>query len=73
MWGYHESTAWWIIPMAAFWLTAIWLVIWGTRMFTGGHKENLAMVETPLEIAQKRLARGEISKVEFDVLRKWLE
>ena len=62
MWGYHEPIAWWwMIPMAVFWVTILGLVVWGTIMFTGGRKERPMTVETPLEIAKKRLARGEIS------------
>lgn len=59
MWGYHEG---------------IGLVVWGVRQFNAGQGDGHQSRETPLEVAQRRLARGEISKEEFEEIRKslWL-
>jgi mono/diheme cytochrome c family protein len=55
--------------MVLFWGTIIWLVVWGIRQFTGDRPGDTGSRETPLEIAQGRLARGEISREEFEELK----
>ncbi len=76
MWGFHEGMGWWwvfgSIWMVIFWAIIIGLVIWGIKQFTGGGRTPPTS-ETPLEIAQKRLARGEINREEFEELRRTLQ
>ncbi len=55
--------------MLAFWAIIIGLVIWGVKQFTGGRGESRTVGDTPLEIAQKRLARGEITREEIDQIK----
>ena len=77
MWGFHEGMSWWMMFgmmwMVIFWAIIIGLVIWGIKQFTGDPRENRTSGETPLGIAQRRLARGEITRDEFEELRKALE
>ncbi len=59
---------WWIIMpimMVLFWGGVIALVVWGIRQFTGDRERG----PSPLDIARERLARGEISKDEFEQIR----
>ncbi len=59
---------WWVvmpIMMVIFWGSVIALVVWGIRQFTGDRDRG----RSPLDIAKERLARGEISKEEFDRIR----
>ena len=70
MWGHHEGMGWWwvfgSVWMVAFWAIVIGLVVWGIKQFSGGRRAGLDQEETPIEIAQRRLARGEISKEQFE-------
>ena len=53
--------------MVLFWAIIVALAIWGMTRITG-RGEPPAANETPLEIAQKRFAGGEISWEELDEL-----
>ena len=69
MWGNHEGMGWWWI-FGSVWMVLIWaaiisLVVWVTKKLSTDRKEPH---ETPLEIAQIRLARGEINKKQYEVL-----
>ena len=71
MWGVNEGMGWWMlfgwIWMLLFWGAIIWLVVWGIGQATGGSRRN---EDTPLEIARRRYARGEITREQFDQLRQ---
>ncbi len=59
---------WWIIMpimMVLFWGGVIAFVVWGIRQFT----QDKGRDRSPLDIAKERLARGEISKDEFDRIK----
>jgi putative membrane protein len=63
---------WWIIMpimMVLFWGGVIALVVWGIRQFTRGREQG----RSPLDIAKERLAKGEISKDEFEGIKGGLE
>jgi len=70
MW-YMPWMGWWMVPsgiLALIFLAAlIALVIWGVRQATG-HSTTGTM--KALDIAKERYARGEISKEEFEQLKK---
>jgi putative membrane protein len=54
--------------MLLFWGGIIALAVWGINKLTrGGGKDD-----TPLEIAQRRYARGEISREEFEAIKSTL-
>lgn len=71
MWYIHQGMGWWmvfgVILMILFWGGVIALVIWGinrmSRHGTGGGP-------TPLDIAKQRYARGEITKEQFEQIKK---
>ncbi len=50
------------------WMVIIGLIIWGIAVFS--RREGSAGKGNPLEIARERYARGEISKEEFEQLKK---
>ena len=63
MWGFHEGMGWgWVFG-------GIWMLVWGVKQFTGEREASRSPGDTPLEIAQKRLARGEITLEEFDQIK----
>ncbi len=53
------------VMMVLFWGAIIAVVVWGIRQFTGDQRRD----QSPLDIARERLARGEITKEEFDRIR----
>jgi putative membrane protein len=66
--GWDMGSGWWIvmpIMMVIFWGAIIAVVVWGIRQFTGDRRRD----GSPLDIAKERLARGEITKEEFDRIR----
>ncbi len=66
--GWHMGSGWWIvmpIMMVIFWGGVIAVAVWGIRQFTGDRRRD----GSPLDIAKERLARGEITKEEFDRIR----
>ncbi len=59
---------WWIIMavlMVLFWGGVLAVVVWGIRQFTRDKGRD----RSPLDIAKERLARGEISKDEFEGIK----
>jgi putative membrane protein len=76
MWFVHDGMGWWMIFggvwMLVFWGAIIAIIIWGIKKLTerrnSGH--GLQGKPGPLEIARERYARGEISRKEFDQIKK---
>ncbi|HSM56238.1 MAG TPA: SHOCT domain-containing protein [Candidatus Sulfomarinibacteraceae bacterium] len=81
-WGNHMGMGGWgLLFSAALWIGLIALGIWLlARLFPsgGGHSgrphssqgaERAEQRDTPLEILQKRYARGEITKEEYETIR----
>lgn len=73
MWGYHDGMGWWMV-LGGFWsvvfvIAVVWLVVWTANRGVPSQPPR----EDPLEIAKRRLARGEISKEEFDELKRAIE
>lgn len=67
---WHEGVGPWMVVggalMFVFWAGVIGLVVWGIAKLTRhSHNDNGA-----LAIARERYARGEISKEEFDRIKK---
>lgn len=60
--------AWWmILPTLIFWGGLIFLIVWAVRRFSGG---SVSTQRTPLDIARERYARGEITKEQFEQLKR---
>ena len=73
--GYYmmdgNSPGWgWGIGMGFLWLLFFCAVLFLTYRLVRGHDGRSSTGKTPLDIAKDRYARGEISKKEFDQLKK---
>ena len=72
MWFMHEGMGWWMvfggIWMVIFWGGLIALIIWGISRLTG--RDTSDKKQNPLDIARERYARGEISREEYEQLKK---
>jgi putative membrane protein len=70
MWGMHDGMGWWMLwgmlMMSLFWAVIVGLVVWGVARLT---RDRSGRDETPLEIARRRYAGGEITREEFEQLR----
>jgi putative membrane protein len=72
MWYMHEGAGWWMvfggIWMFLFWGALIALIVWGISRLT--RRGGTARTPTPLDIAKERYARGEITREEFERIKK---
>ena len=75
MW-FGDGMGWWMVFggvwMILFWAAVIGLVVWLVIRLTrrGGTSDRGDGRRTPLEIARERYAKGEISREEFEQIRK---
>ncbi len=55
-----------------FWIIIVGLIVWGVVALTRrrGYGNNIRENKSPLCVAQERYAKGEISKEEFERLKK---
>ena len=57
-----------------FWIIILGVVIWGILQFSNRNQQfNNQDSETPLDIITKRYAKGEITKEEFEVMKKKIQ
>ena len=77
MWYMHDAgMGWWMlfggIGMLAFLAAVIVLTVWGIRKLSdrGDSEPKTNAKRDPLEIAKERYAKGEISKEEFEQIKK---
>ncbi len=68
MWDSGAGMGWWMV-IGSVWFVLFWaIVVWAVVKFAGrgdGREQPSA-----IEIARQRYARGELSREEFDQLRK---
>ena len=76
MWYWGDNMGWLMI-FGSIWLILLLggtlaLIIWGIKKLTGRRDSGAGSTteRNPLDIARERYARGEISKDEFDQLKK---
>ena len=75
MW-HHDGMGWWMVVgsvwMVVFWAVIIALVVWGARKLTQREGSGSGTMDrrAPLDIAKERYARGDISKEEFEQIKK---
>ena len=57
-----------------FWIIILGVVIWGILHFSNRNQQfNNQDSETPLDIITKRYAKGEITKEEFEEMKKKIQ
>ncbi len=70
MWGFHDGMGWWMVFggfwMLVFWAAIIGLVVWGNNRTSW--RDDRYHTDSPVEIAKRRLARGEITRDEYEEL-----
>ena len=76
MWCWHEGMGWWMvfggILMVVFWGGLIGLVVWGiSRLIQGSDSgPSSGQRRDALDIAKERYAKGEISREQFEQIKK---
>jgi putative membrane protein len=72
MWYVHEGMGWWMvfggILMVLFWGGVIALIVWGINRLT--RRGDYSRKQDPLDVAKERYAKGEISREEFERIKK---
>ena len=72
MWYMHEGMGWWTVFgglwMVIFWGGLIALIVWGIAKLS--RRDSTTTRHDSLDIARERYAKGEISRKEFEQLRK---
>ena len=68
-WPWGTAMGWWMIVwMVVFWGGLIALIVWGIKKLT--ERGNSTPKRNSLDIAKERYAKGEISREEFEQLKK---
>lgn len=72
MWYMHNVGGWWMlfggIWMIIFWGALIALIVWGVNKVVG--RNSAVTRHDPLDFARQRYARGEITRAEFEQIKK---
>lgn len=76
MWDGYQGMGWWML-FGSVWVTLFWgaiiaLVVWGIKSLTtrADSGPTVAARSDPLDIAKERYAKGEITKEEFELIKK---
>jgi len=67
-WPYGVGMWWMIIWMVIFWGGLIALIVWVVKKLT--ERSSSTSKHDPLDIAKERYAKGEISREEFEQIKK---
>lgn len=74
MWGWNGMTGWGFggIWMIVLWVIVIGLIVWGIVALTrhSDARRLSGMRDEPLEIAGERYARGEISREDYERIKR---
>jgi putative membrane protein len=76
MWWFGSPGAWgigMIILMVVFWGGLIALIVWAVSRFTRNHKTQVSGKQEAVDIAKERYAKGEITKEQFEQIKKDLQ
>ena len=72
MWDMPAGMGWWMafggVQMVIFWGGLIALIVWGITKLS--RRNGSTPKHDPLDIAKERYAKGEISRDEFEQIRK---
>jgi putative membrane protein len=70
MWGEHDGMGWWML-FGSDWFFVFWgFVIWLFALVLGRSDSTESREDTALEILKRRYARGEITKEEYESMRR---
>ena len=68
----HDFGGWWMwlggVWMFLFWGGLIGLIAWGITRLT--RRDSSTQKHTPLDVAKERYARGEITREEFEQIKR---
>jgi putative membrane protein len=71
MWHTGDGMGWWMafgmLWMVLFWGAIVWAIVWGVSRSSANGRQS---TEPPLEIAKRRYASGDITKEQFEQLRR---
>lgn len=72
-WGYPGwgMMGFGVLAMIIFWAVVISLIVWGVRHYSRRNQNTSG--DSAIEIARQRYARGEITKEQFEQLKKDLQ
>jgi putative membrane protein len=70
MWWHHEGFGWFAVFGGLLWLILLGIIIYLVVSLLAPGREPRRHDEDPLEIAKRRYARGEITREEFEQIRK---
>ena len=78
MWDGHDGMGWWMLFGGLLWIVFILAVVFIAARVAGGTagggasatRPQLPSNETPLDIVRRRYASGEISREEFEQIRR---
>jgi putative membrane protein len=75
MWYWHEGMGWWMLFgglwTLIFWVLIIVLIVWAIKKVAErGSGSGGTGKRDPLDIAKERYAKGEISKEQFEQIKK---
>ncbi len=74
MWGWYGGMGWWMvfggILFVIFWGLIIYLIVWAIRRFSAPSGTGTPGQRSPLDIAKERYARGEITKEQYDQIKR---
>ena len=71
MWGVHDGMGWWML-FGSVWFVVFWglIILALVSLFNRTGKPDSSGGESPLEIAKRRYAQGEISREQFEQIRR---
>ncbi len=78
MWWYHNGNAHWgwmvfgMMWMVIFWAAIIWFFVWALRKTGNGSDAPRTPGASALDIARARYARGEITREQFEEIKRTL-
>jgi len=75
-WFGYPGGAWGIVGiilMVLFWGAIIALIVWAVSRLTRNHKTRASGRQEALDIAKERYAKGEITKEQFEQIKKDLQ
>ncbi len=72
MWWPWGGFGWGVMGLGLLWMVIVWgaiiaLIVWGVRRAT---RNNVPITRSPVDIAKERYARGEITKEQFEQIRR---